>query len=209
MDEPWTVDDALAYGHSLLRGERVTLRAAREEDFAQLAGWWVDPELAVFQTNFVRPTPGVTISDLMRGWCANVGSDVGFTVVQDGTTDTSGGSERSGAHEAAVIGMINLYGVTKNRSATFGIVLGRDHWGQGLGTEATRLAVAYGFREMGLHRIELGVYAYNQRALATYTRAGFRQEGRRREAIFHDGGWHDEILMAQLEHEWRHPGSSD
>jgi len=70
--------------------------------------------------------------------------------------------------------------------------------GRGFGTDATRLAVRYGFREMGLHRIELHVLAYNERALAAYQRVGFVVEGRRRDAVFHDGRWHDEVLMAVL-----------
>lgn len=38
---------------------------------------------------------------------------------------------------------------------------GRD---RGLGTQATRLIVAYGLNALGLHRIELSVFAFNPRA---------------------------------------------
>lgn len=35
-----------------------------------------------------------------------------------------------------------------------------------------------------------------------YERAGFREEGRRREVVFLDGAWHDEIVMGLLRSEW-------
>ena len=58
----WTLDDALAYGSDLLRGERVTLRESRESDFERLARWWADPAVAIFQSANVRPTPAPTVT---------------------------------------------------------------------------------------------------------------------------------------------------
>ena len=60
------------------------------------------------------------------------------------------------------------------------------------------MLLRYGFGELGLHRIELSVTGYNLRAIATYRRAGFVEEGRRRSAIFRSGAWHDEVRMAIL-----------
>lgn len=193
---PWDIDDALAYGRGLLSGKRVRLREARESDFEQLTRWWVDPQTSIFQSNYVRPTPSPTVSDMMRAWGANVAADTGFAIVTGGYADDKG-------DEGELIGQISLFAVTKNRCGTLGIVLGRDHWGDGLGTEAVRLMVRYGFVEMGLHRIQLGVYSYNERAIRSYTSVGFREEGRRPETAFHGGSWHDEVLMGILEHDWR------
>lgn len=77
-----------------------------------------------------------------------------------------------------------------------------DHWNAGLDSEAVQLVVRYGFAVLGLHRLQLGVYAFNDRAIASYTKVGFREEGRRRENVFHDGRWHDELLMGLLAYEW-------
>jgi RimJ/RimL family protein N-acetyltransferase len=41
------------------------------------------------------------------------------------------------------------------------------------------------------------------RAIAAYRKAGFTEEGRAREAVFHDGHWYDEVSMAILAREWR------
>jgi RimJ/RimL family protein N-acetyltransferase len=82
-----------------------------------------------------------------------------------------------------LVGNIGLSGARpKDRCATIGIALGREHIGRGYGTDAMRVLVAYGFREMGLHRIQLGVAPFNP--------AG------------HDGRWYDEVMMSILDHEW-------
>jgi [ribosomal protein S5]-alanine N-acetyltransferase len=70
--------------------------------------------------------------------------------------------------------------------------------GQGLGREITRLVVAWGFGDLGLHRIELEVLASNTRAIRCYLACGFRREGVRREAELYPDGWKDLISMGLL-----------
>jgi RimJ/RimL family protein N-acetyltransferase len=71
--------------------------------------------------------------------------------------------------------------------------------GRGLGTEATRLIVGYGFDQLGLHRIELEVYAFNPRARRAYEKVGFVAEGVLRDALWWDGEWVDAVVMSMLE----------
>lgn len=98
-----------------------------------------------------------------------------------------------------------------NGSVLFHITIGeRDAWGRGLGTEATELMLGHAFERLGLHRVGLSVFSYNQRAIRAYEKAGFRIEGRQREAILRDGLYWDEIQMGVLAPEWleRHYGRS-
>jgi [ribosomal protein S5]-alanine N-acetyltransferase len=74
--------------------------------------------------------------------------------------------------------------------------------GQGLGREITRLVVAWGFGDLGLHRIELEVLASNTRAIRCYLACGFRREGVRREAELYPDGWKDLISMGLLRSEY-------
>lgn len=91
-----------------------------------------------------------------------------------------------------------------NGSALFHITIGeRDAWGRGYGTEATRLMVDHAFRTLGIHRIGLSVFEFNERAIRSYVTCGFVAEGRAREAIWRDGRWWDEISMSILEPEFR------
>ena len=87
--------------------------------------------------------------------------------------------------------------------AWLGIYIGeRDHWGRGFGTDTTRLIVQYGFCELNLRRITLGVYSYNERALKSYLKVGFQVEGRFRGDGLRDGVRFDGICMGLLREEW-------
>ena len=90
-----------------------------------------------------------------------------------------------------------------NRSGRLGIgIFDPDRLGRGLGSEATRIAVSYGFDELGLHRISLTVLADNARAIASYRKVGFQVEGRMRQTLWSGGTWHDDLEMAILADEW-------
>jgi RimJ/RimL family protein N-acetyltransferase len=91
-----------------------------------------------------------------------------------------------------------------NRSCGFRILLGSAEFrDRGLGTEASRLALAHAFERAGVHRVELQVYAFNPRAKHVYDKLGFRYEGTRRQALRWDGQWIDSHVMAILASEWR------
>jgi RimJ/RimL family protein N-acetyltransferase len=85
-----------------------------------------------------------------------------------------------------------------NESCNFRILIGPDGRDRGLGSEATRLMVAYAFTHLPLHRIELEVYAFNPRAQRIYEKAGFIVEGKRRDAFLFDGERIDAIMMSIL-----------
>ena len=92
------------------------------------------------------------------------------------------------------------------RSAEFGIEIGeKDCWGKGYGTEATILMLDYAFNVRGLHNIMLTTYSYNARAIRAYTRAGFREFGRRRECVRLGGRVYDEVYMDCLATEFASP----
>ncbi|MFD0617055.1 GNAT family N-acetyltransferase [Paenibacillus sp. GCM10027629] len=104
-----------------------------------------------------------------------------------------------------VIGDIALQDISDtNRSANLRIAISAArHQGRGYGTEAIQLLLDYGFGIRNLHRIELNVYAYNERAQHVYRKLGFQQEGIQRDALFYNHEYHDAILMSMLEHEYR------
>lgn len=86
-----------------------------------------------------------------------------------------------------------------HRTAEFAITIGEaDCRGRGYGTETTRLVCDYGFSTLGLSNILLRVYAYNAAAIGAYTRAGFREFGRRRASRLHQGQQWDTVYMEQV-----------
>jgi RimJ/RimL family protein N-acetyltransferase len=60
-----------------------------------------------------------------------------------------------------------------------------------------------GFDKMNLHRLWLRVYDFNAAGIRCYEKCGFRKEGILRHDRFIDGQYHDTIVMAILEDEYR------
>jgi RimJ/RimL family protein N-acetyltransferase len=85
------------------------------------------------------------------------------------------------------------------RAAELGVRIGdetdRD---KGHGSAALRLALDYAWNTLNLKRVWLTVLASNTRAIASYRRAGFEQEGVMRQAAFIGGQWMDVAMMAAL-----------
>lgn len=91
-----------------------------------------------------------------------------------------------------------------NRSANFRGALYSEHdFSQGIGTEAIRLLLAFGFDELNLNRIELEVYDFNLRAIHVYEKLGFSHEGRKRQALCWQGQYHDALVMGLLAQQWK------
>lgn len=87
--------------------------------------------------------------------------------------------------------------------AWVGIGIGESrYWGNGYGTDAMRILLRYAFNELNLHRVTLGAFEYNPRALRSYEKAGFTIEGRDRRPLHRDGERADVIIMGILREEW-------
>lgn len=60
-------------------------------------------------------------------------------------------------------------------------------------------------RSLGIeirNRVFLRVHAPNRRAISTYEKAGFVQEGRMRQAVYKNGEYQDMLFMSVLLSEW-------
>jgi RimJ/RimL family protein N-acetyltransferase len=83
-----------------------------------------------------------------------------------------------------------------------GIAIGeRANWGKRYGYEAGRLAIAFAFQELNLHRVTATTFDYNKRSINLVERLGFRREGASREFLERDGSRHDMLLYGLLRHE--------
>ncbi|MEU7477696.1 GNAT family protein [Lentzea sp. NPDC042327] len=84
-----------------------------------------------------------------------------------------------------------------NRKSGLRIAL-QDGFGKGYGTAAVKHVLHHAFTERNLHRVDLEVYEFNERALHVYRKCGFREEGRLRDVLLWDGVFHDAIVMSVL-----------
>ncbi len=176
-----------------LRGDRVTLRPIRASDADPLdAIMRHDPEIAILTGSVHSLDEPVTNPpiDRMRetyGQWSTADDRLVLAVIDNDDGD------------CRVLGEVVLNEWDEeNLSCGFRTLIGAAGCGRGLGTEATRLIVAYGLQELGLHRIALQVYAFNPRARHVYEKVGFRHEGTGRDALRFDGGWVDVDYMAAL-----------
>ena len=103
-----------------------------------------------------------------------------------------------------MIGCVSLQNIDQlNRNAFLGIFIGEaEHRSKGYGAEAIRLLLDYGFNTINLHNIMLSVKADNAAGIACYQKVGFQEVGRRREWIFKNGHYVDNIYMDILDREF-------
>jgi RimJ/RimL family protein N-acetyltransferase len=102
------------------------------------------------------------------------------------------------------IGFVGLFGFDwANGNSWVGIGIGeREYWGKGYGTETMTLILQFAFTELNLHRVSLGVFEFNARAIKSYQKAGFVIEGRERKFMNREGRRWDIIDMGVLRDEW-------
>lgn len=100
-----------------------------------------------------------------------------------------------------VIGVLSM--ITKeHQKGEIGYALGVEYRKQGFATEAARALMAYGFSELGLHRIQAITSNLNADSWGVMERLGMRREGQLREAEIRDGEWMDILIYGALVDEW-------
>ena len=106
----------------------------------------------------------------------------------------------------AVVGTCTLANLSgEHRRASLGYALARSAWGRGYAAAALPAFLAFGFSELGLHRIEADVDPRNTRSIRSLERLGFIKEGYLREHYFLDGEIQDAVLYGLLRREWAAP----
>jgi len=114
----------------------------------------------------------------------NTGNVIQFMIIEKNT-------DRS-------VGSVFIRDVNKeHRKGEFGIFIGEDDvHGIGYGSEAAQLILDYAFNEANLHRIYLRALADNERAIASYKKAGFQLEGILKDDVYVRGEFHDVAWMS-------------
>ena len=102
-----------------------------------------------------------------------------------------------------LIGHCGLYYVNwVSRMAEFSIYVGdMDYRGKGIGSDALRTLISYGFNQRNLNKIWCEVYS-NNAALEIYRKIGFVDEGVLRQNHFKDGKYVDSHVLSMLRDEW-------
>jgi [ribosomal protein S5]-alanine N-acetyltransferase len=98
-----------------------------------------------------------------------------------------------------LIGSIELKVVSgEHRRGEIGYVLAHEWWGHGYATEATRRLLAFGFNELGLHKISATCDPENRASVPVLTKNGMHREGVLRDHIYVRGQWRDRLLSGVI-----------
>jgi len=169
----------------ILRGPRVTLRPMTHADAPVLMRWGANADFAWFQWG---RHPG--------RWpdAASAEKWMDFFPERHGQLFAI-------EYEGRAIGQANYRDwQPKAKSAEVGIGIGEPAlWSKGLGREALGLLLRHLVDDLGAHRVNLHVLAYNDRAISSYRAAGFEVEGIERDAVMTDRGvYADDVAMAHV-----------
>jgi RimJ/RimL family protein N-acetyltransferase len=172
----------------MIEGRIVNLRAPEMADLERNQGWMNDHEVTRFLGGQARyPLSMAGEEAWLRGRCEQQMSyERAFFAIET----------KDGRH----IGNTDLFNVAaEERRAELGIMIGaKDCWSEGYGRDAVQTLVRFGFEEMNLHRVVLQVFAYNPRGMACYRACGFVEEVRMRQDMWHEGAYHDTVVMGLL-----------
>lgn len=102
------------------------------------------------------------------------------------------------SYQGKVVGSMTLDRRKGARSCTaeLGYVIAREYWGRGIATEAIKIAISRGFKDLDVIRMEALVDPDNIGSQRALERAGFSLEGVLRKCIVHRGEIRDRMIYA-------------
>ncbi|MEO7908492.1 MAG: GNAT family protein [Roseiflexaceae bacterium] len=175
---------------NLLHSSRIRLTAITLDDLPTIARWSQDAGFArLFEAHPAAPKAPSALEAWLEGYSrSNTGYLFGMRLLDDNE----------------LLGFVELNDIFwPHRHSWVSIAIGdAAKQGQGYGTEALGLALQFAFQELNLHRVQLTVFSYNQRAIALYEKLGFQREGIFREHLERDGTRFDMYLYGMLRPEW-------
>lgn len=105
--------------------------------------------------------------------------------------------------ENAMLGSISYNWIDKrNKKANLGYWIDEESQGKGYTSSACTLLIDYGFKTLGLHRVEIAVAKENTASSAIPLKLGFQKEAVLREAEWLNDHFTDQDLYATLSQDW-------
>ena len=173
-----------------LRGNRLHLRGPRAEDADGLFALFSDPAVMRYWSR-----PPMVERGEAEGLIVEI--DDGFEQREKLTWIVAG------RDDDAAIGTCTLFHLdVRHRYAEIGYALRSDLWGRGFAREAVALALDWGFRTLGLHRIEADIDPRNDASRGLLQRLGFVSEGVLRQRFFVGDVATDSEIFGLLADDW-------
>ena len=178
-------------GEKKLIGDNLLLRPIQISDCSQrYLSWLQDPQISKYlETRWTTQT-----MESIQSFVASKiesDSDYLFAIIE----------KETGQHMGNIkIGPVNSH----HKYADVSYFIGeKSCWGKGYATEAIRLITRFGFEELGLYKVQAGVYENNIGSIKALKKVGFVQEGCLRKQLLSDGNREDHLLFGIFEDEVR------
>ena len=91
-----------------------------------------------------------------------------------------------------------------NKRCYVSITIGEKRlWGNGFGKEVMQAVVNHCFTKLCMNRIGAEIFCYNKRSVSLFESIGFTCEGKKKEYVFKNGIFHDELNYILLKRDWK------
>ena len=169
-------------------GQRVYLRILEQSDLPTTQKWISDPEFS--KIIGYLPTKSLKQQEQWYDTNLNDNSRYIFAICLRDNHEHIGN---------VALGRIDYV----SRNAMYSIfIYEKDYRSKGYGSEATRLILDFGFKQLNLHKIYLQVSQDNDSAIRMYESLGFVWEGTQREHFYSDGKYVDKYVYSILKREY-------
>ncbi|MDV2682869.1 GNAT family protein [Alkalihalophilus lindianensis] len=180
----------------MIETERLILRKVTVDDAESMMKYLSDPDVM----EYMGLEPFKSIADVLGeiSWYESILSNK--TGIRWGITIKE---------EDKVIGSCGFLNIiSKHYRTEIGIDLSKEHWGQGIASEAIEAVIRYGFNQMNLQRIEALIEPMNISSQKLFEQQGFIQEGLLRKYEYTRNGFDDLYMYSLLKEDIEAEGKS-
>lgn len=172
----------------MIKGQKVGLRAVEREDLGLLRDW---RNIDDFRRNF-REVRELSMAHQERWFerqCVGNPNDFMFVIVR-----------LSDGKAIGACGLLYVNWVIRSGDVSFYIGEGEAYIDQdGYAEEAASLLFSYGFDRLGLNKVWMELYEFDNRKLAFFEgKFGFKRDGTLRQNCFEDGRFWDSHILSLL-----------
>ncbi|MDP3058082.1 MAG: GNAT family protein [bacterium] len=173
-----------------LKTTRLVLRPIIQKDFIAVHAYASDAE-SVLYTGFGPNTEENTrqfINECNEREAASPRLAYDFAIIE--------------SESGLLIGDCGIFKDSHRNEGGLGIILHKNYWRKGYGTEVTHELLRFGFEELKLHRIFGNCDSRNSASIDVFKKLNMRQEGYFVKRRIRQDGWCDEVQFALLDEEW-------
>ena len=170
-----------------IKKNRVSFRAWEEGDIAYLYKWMNEPEVLTY---LGTPFPSMSLQHTIEYFNKRKSEPNRYLIAKNENFEP--------------IGTCRIFNVDMpSRRGELSIIIGEQKlWGQGYGVDVLMLLEDIAFKGLGLNRLGLHCFCFNERARKLYEKCGFKIDGKLRKFQMCLGEYQDVYVMSLLSEEY-------